>query len=126
MTDRSAVGDRDAETDSGVDLDENRLYRALASTRRRRVLYVLLVEEKSSIDKLATVLTGWDSTETGRMATPEDRQQVLVTLQHRHLPRLDEAGLVTFDYEDGTVELGELSQPVVELITRSVEAEQSE
>lgn len=123
MTDKNAVGDQ--RTEGGVRLDDDRLYRALASTRRRRVLYILLVERKSTVEKLATILTGWGSTETGRMATPEDRQNILVDLHHRHLPGLDESGLIEYDQDEGTVELGSLSDPVAELISRSVETEQS-
>lgn len=110
-------------TGSGITLDDDGLYRALASTRRRRLLYVLLVEEECSVERLATILTGWDSTETGRMATPEDREEILIDLKHRHLPGLDDAGLITYDHESDRVEIGSLDGSVAQLISRSIEAE---
>ncbi|MEF8815104.1 MAG: hypothetical protein V5A55_15035 [Halovenus sp.] len=115
--------DRRAEPDRSPRLSDDRLYRALAATPRRRLLYILLVEEKSTIDEIATVLAGWDATETGTITTPADREQIIVALEHIHLPRLSETGLVTYDRESGAVELERLDDAVIDLICQSVESE---
>ena len=108
---------------SGLTLQDDQLYRALASAQRRRLLYVLLVEQESAVGKLATVLAGWDATEAGGMATPADREQILIALEHVHLPILAESGLVTYDRDDGTVRIEPLDDAVFDLICQSVETE---
>lgn len=106
-------------------LSDDELYRALGSTRRRRLLYILLVEEESAVGKLATILAGWDTTETGGMASPDDREQIRLGLEHVHLPLLEKTGLVAHDRENDTVGLEELDDAVVDLICQSVETERS-
>lgn len=106
-------------------LSDDQLYRALASTKRRRLLCVLLEEERNSVGDLATILTGWNATEEGTTNEPDDRNRIVVELIHTHLPLLDEIGLVTYDSEGGTVELEPLDPILTDLIQRSVEAEPS-
>lgn len=103
-------------------LADSEFYRALASTRRRRLLYTLLDRGECSVSEAATVLTGWDLADSGGMASPDDRRQVMLSLQHVHLPVLTEAGLVTFDREADVVALEPLEPPVSDLIRRSVES----
>lgn len=104
-------------------LSDDRLYQALSSGQRRRLLYVLLVEESSSVEKLATVLAGWTATESEEMITSEDHKRILTELDHVHLPVLEDAGLVRYDRENGTVDIAPIDDTVAELISRSVETE---
>jgi len=103
-------------------LSDDRLYQCLASRERRRLLYVLLVEEESTVDHLATVLVGWEL-ESSTMATQDDRERLLVRLVHTHLPVLENAGFVTHDRERDTVRLEPIADTVRELVSRSVETE---
>lgn len=104
-------------------LTDDSLYRALASTQRRRALYILLVEEETRIEKIATVLAGWDATETGTMATPKDRKEILIQFRHVHLPQLVEAGLVSTEEDCSKVRMCQLDTAVIDLICQSVESE---
>ena len=104
-------------------LADDALYRALASTQRRRALAILCEETELTVEALATLLTGWDATETNTMATPADRETTLIELVHTHLPVLAESELVSYDAEEATVTIEPLSQPVIELIAKSVDAE---
>ncbi|MEF8821021.1 MAG: hypothetical protein V5A52_01975 [Halovenus sp.] len=126
MTDNEFSETEGDEPVGTIHLDDDELYRALASRRRRRLLYMLLVEEESTVQKLATVLAGWGATETGRMATPEDRRDILTALEHHHLPLLAESDLITYDRRSGVVSLGPVDQPVADLISRSVESERQQ
>lgn len=119
----SPRGRRGAEAETAPQLSDDELYGALRATRRRRLLYLLLIEEAATIDRIATVLAGWDATETGRMVTPDEREQIMDELQHCHLPRLVEAGFVTVDSERETVQLRPLDDAVIDLICQSVESE---
>jgi len=123
---RSEHTTRGAQPDLSPCLSDDRLYRALASTRRRRLLYVLLVEEESSVDKLATVLAGWEATETQTVTTSREHREVTLELYHVHLPCLDAAGLVTYTREQSTVRIEPLDDAVRDLICQSVETERQE
>lgn len=52
---------------------DDRFYRALASRERRRLLYVLLHGEERSVEETATVLLGWDVTESEGVGDPDER-----------------------------------------------------
>jgi DNA-binding transcriptional ArsR family regulator len=116
---------REGETWRGPRLSDDGLYGALASRTRRRVLYLLLVEEESSVDRIATVLVGWDAAGSGRMAVPDDREEVRIELRHKHLPHLEDCGFVDYDREAGRVSLAPLADPVIDLVRRSIETERA-
>ncbi len=102
-------------------LSDDRLYRALAATRRRRLLALLSAAETRQLDELATALVGWESTDTSTMATPEDREGVLIDLVHVHVPMLVDVGLLKHDRDGDTVSLEPCSDAVLELIRQSVD-----
>jgi hypothetical protein len=104
-------------------LSQDVFYRALATAQRRRALYVLLVQEAATVDELATVLAGWEATDTGTMRSPADHRRIGVDLRHRDLPMLAEAGLVDYDAEAEVVTVEPLEEAVVALVCRSVEAD---
>jgi DNA-binding transcriptional ArsR family regulator len=104
-------------------LSDDRLYRALAARPRRRLLYLLLERGERSVEELATLLTGWEATETGTMGAVADRDRIRTTLDHIHLPLLTDVGLVVYDRQRGTVEAEPVDPFLEELIERGVDAE---
>ncbi|WP_440989653.1 DUF7344 domain-containing protein [Haloarchaeobius baliensis] len=111
---------RGATTAAG--LTDDQLYRALAATDRRRVLYSLLTTGPASPDQLATLLAGWQATDSGRLVTAADRDRRLTELVHVHLPLLEDAGLVDRDEVADTVEIGALDPAVANIVRESVGA----
>jgi DNA-binding transcriptional ArsR family regulator len=105
-------------------LAEEQFYDAIAVSHRRRLLYYLLAEDESSVEELTTVLSGWEATTTGSMQTSAEWSDLRLTLVHNHLPRLAEAGLITYDVDNDTVEIASLHPRVATVIRQSVEAEQ--
>ena len=95
-------------------------YRALASRERRRLLALLLDCEERSVEDVATLLVGCDA-RTGTIEGPERRERTLLRLVHAHLPMLQEAGLVTYNPERGTVRVESLAPETVEYIERSLD-----
>ncbi|WP_227133085.1 DUF7344 domain-containing protein [Halorubellus salinus] len=92
-------------------------HRALGSTVRRRVLDLVLDDPREwSRGELATELVEWDRTATGASAQPPSRDHLLLVLHHDHLPRLDDAGLLSYDPEDGIVS----PEPVDDAVVRAV------
>ena len=110
-------------TQSTVGLDDDRLYRVLAARPRRRLLYYLNNADRSTATELAEVLVGWERSRQGGMASESEYHRVLTALRHSHLPLLDDAGLVAYNAETGTVECEPLDAEVGTLLTRSIEAE---
>ena len=115
--------DHSVQPENAPRLSDDRLYRALASRRRRRLLYLLIEEGKCEIEEAATVLTGWDATESSAMKTADDRERIAITLKHVHLPLLADVGLIAYSSESDTIEIESLDSVVEDLIWRSVESE---
>lgn len=113
---------REQQAGSRPGLSDDDVYRALASTQRRRALYVLLVQEDTTIAELATVLAGWEATDAGTMRGPADRRRIRTDLHHRHLPVLADAGLVEYDPEEATVAAEPLDDDLRVLVCRSIES----
>ena len=105
-------------------LAEDLFYRALASSHRRRLLYCLLEAEERTVEELASVLSGWEATTAGTLYTAADRTAIRLQLLHNHLPLLDEAGLIAYDPNSGTVRLRSLHPRLIRIIRQGVEAEQ--
>ncbi|WP_135364552.1 DUF7344 domain-containing protein [Halosimplex halophilum] len=85
------------QTDSAVTTTEE-LLTAVADPRRRRILRYLRDTdgEAISVEELTDALAdGCD--------TAAERDQLRVSAQHVHLPKLADAGIVVFDPRSGTV-----------------------
>lgn len=123
MDDQEETSPDERESKRGDPWSDDRVYRALASTQRRHLLYFLLEQQESTVEEIATVLTGWGATERGTMGTADDRRQLVIGLVHVHLPILAEAGLVTHDRQSGTVRIESLDPSVQDLVRRSVESD---
>lgn len=76
----------------------------LLSERRRRILLGVLQESMAplTIDALAARVRERESVGP----SGDGRRDVLLSLQQRHLPRLDEADVVFYDESEGTIEPG--------------------
>lgn len=89
------------------------LFKALASSKRRRLLAALPAESAMTLDELTDILVGWESTTDGP-AGPDEWAKVKIELVHAHLPLLVDVGLVT--YEDEEIARAACPEPVEELV----------
>jgi hypothetical protein len=103
-------------------LSEDSLYRGLASTRRRRLLYTLRENGKYDIDELAATLSEWESA-GARGADHQDR--ILIELVHSDLPLLAEADVIRYDADNESVEAKPIHPIVDSLLSRSVDADKA-
>ena len=102
---------------SGSDIDyppPDELFKALANSKRRRLLAALPPDSPMPLDDLTDVLVGWQSTADGP-ADPDEWAKVKIELVHAHLPLLDDAGLIT--YGDEEIERAAYPEPIEELVT---------
>ena len=92
-------------------LDESEVYDILRNDRRRFVIDHLRHDgDRATVGSLADRLA---SEESGEAPPPKNvRQSVYVSLHQTHLPRLDEAGVVTYDPVSKEVELLEGAEAV--------------
>lgn len=75
-------------------------------TERRRVIVSVLERRDGPCHRseLAEIVA---TTEGRKKQTDESVPEVTVELHHRHLPKLDQAGLIEYDTADGTATLSE-------------------
>lgn len=86
-------------------LDE--MFDLLRSPYRRYVLYHLTRESDTvDFDTLAASLADWDAGQPGK-SRDTSSATIETQLRHVHLPKLADAGVVTFDADTGAVELVE-------------------
>ena len=86
------------------DLSADEAYELAAERARRETLRLLLTErEEWTVDDLASEVAAREHETTPAAIDEETHKHVAVTLVHRDLPKLDDAGAVAFDVEDETV-----------------------
>ncbi|WP_248516617.1 DUF7344 domain-containing protein [Salinarchaeum laminariae] len=90
------------------------VYDILKNTRRRRVLHFLHEEDGdgTTLGDLAERIAAVENDKPRAQLDAQERKRVYVGLYQCHLPRMDDAGVVDFDGDRGTVELGSHSAQV--------------
>lgn len=92
------TGDRHPDNDRFPDLSSDDVFDVLVDQRRRTVLFHLRQHGAATVDELVDVLVEVGGPET------DDRVQVLTSLVHVHVPKLSQAGLVSYDTSEQIVE----------------------
>ncbi|EMA32371.1 hypothetical protein C446_14704 [Halobiforma nitratireducens JCM 10879] len=110
MADTDTVGPADAEGSPATEptdeaLTEDELFEILSNRRRRHVLHELM-REGDAID-IGTLSEEIAASEDGlelHEVSSSDRKRVYTALHQSHLPKMDEAGVIEFNRDRGTVE----------------------
>lgn len=90
---------------NGVDPSVDELYDVFANRRRRYALhYLKQVEGRTDFGEMAEQIAAWEHGKSQQEVTSDERKYVYSALQQRHLPKMDESGLVEFDKRGGSVE----------------------
>lgn len=88
--------------------------RVLIKKQRRHILRRMAeTSNETSVDELAMYLEETDSTRSNGGDLPDSNA---VELHHVHLPKLAEAGVITYDSSQGVVRRGHAFQTVVSLL----------
>lgn len=89
-----------------LDGDEASVYRALAHSRRRRVLDVLSESDSPmALADLAADIASRESKESEETADEASIERVQISLYHNHVPKLADASIVEFNASKRTVSL---------------------
>jgi len=94
------------------------VFEILKNRRRRRVLHHLKEQEDDSIDlgSLAEHVAALENDKSVAALTSGERKRVYVGLYQCHLPKMNDAGVVDFDRNRGTIELGETADQLDEYL----------
>jgi len=82
----------------------DRLFTVLSAAPRRRIVTALLDDRSRDVDGLVVAVD------------PEERSRTMVSLHHVHLPRLDDAGVVEWDPDAGTVSRGPAFETILSVV----------
>lgn len=87
-------------------IDRQTAVEVLSERRRQFVVHALEKRDApTSLETLTRQVAAWESGTSPHAVTDEHRLRVSSTLQRIHIPALAEAGIVSVDDENGTVEL---------------------
>jgi DNA-binding transcriptional ArsR family regulator len=94
------------DTTSMTTRSKDELFQILSNSRRRHIIYYLSEEgTELSLKELATKIAAVEADVPESTITSEERQRVYISLYQTHLPKLEEANIVTYDEDDRTVVL---------------------
>lgn len=87
------------------DLTRDDLFDVLSNPRRRYALHMLRSEDEVELElgDMAEQVAAWENGTTIEELSACERKHVYTALQQRHLPRMDDMGVVEFDRRAGTV-----------------------
>lgn len=89
-------------------ITEDELFDVLSNRRRRYAVHLLEREEQPlQLGPLAEQIAAWEHGIDPEAVTCAQRKRVYTALQQIHLPRMDEAGIVTYDDRAGIIEATE-------------------
>jgi len=96
---------RDPEPDPPAGLPRDEAFDVLRNQRRRFVLHYLeATGDAAELGEIATRVAAWENDVAVEAVTADQRKRVYTTLQQSHLPRMDDAGIVEYDPDRGTVQ----------------------
>lgn len=92
----------------GDELSMDRVFNLLGDQRRRYALaYLSTRTEPVTVTDLVERVAVWECEKQPERLSARERERVHVSMCHAHLPKLAEAGAISYDDERGRVERGD-------------------
>lgn len=89
-------------------LDE--IFDLLSKERRRYVLYYLdQAEGKVSLDELVKQIHDWETAPSDDSVPSDAYEDIVISLEHNHLPKIEDATHIEFQREDQQIRVSDLS-----------------
>ncbi|WP_154658626.1 DUF7344 domain-containing protein [Halopiger djelfimassiliensis] len=102
--DSADENDADSGETGATALRKGEVFEVLRNQRRRYVLHFLKQDgQPVELGDLAQQVAAWEYQTTLDGVTPAQRKRVYTTLQQTHLPKMDEAGILEFDSDEGVI-----------------------
>jgi hypothetical protein len=90
--------------EQSTELSKDELFHLLQNQRRRRVLlYLQDTDSQVSMRDVAEQVAAWENDTTVEALSSDERQRVYIALYQSHLPKLDDAGVLSYDQQRGNV-----------------------
>jgi hypothetical protein len=87
------------------ELSKDELFHLLQNQRRRRVLlYLQGTDSKVNMRDVAEQVAAWENDTTVEALSSDERQRVYIALYQSHLPKLDDADVLSYNQQRGIVE----------------------
>lgn len=95
------------------DIERETIFEMLRNERRRYALHYLK-QQTGRVDTgdLAEQVAAWEEDTTIEELSTDARQRVYISMLQTHLPKMDDAGVITFRAEDRTVELTDAAESI--------------
>jgi DNA-binding transcriptional ArsR family regulator len=95
------------------ELSRDLVFEILSNPRRRFTIYYLRQRgEAVDLQELAAQVAAWENEVPVDELTKQERKRVYVSLYQTHIPKLADAGIISYDQDEGTVELTENARQV--------------
>lgn len=90
----------------------------LLSNRRRRFILSYLYEhdEPTMLMEFATRIAAWENNVPIDEVTDDQQKRVYVSIYQTHIPKLEDAGVITYDAESGLIELTDRADDLIQLL----------
>ncbi|WP_049926235.1 DUF7344 domain-containing protein [Halopiger goleimassiliensis] len=99
--------------DEVEELSKGEIFEVLRNQRRRYVLHYLKQDDRPvELGDLAQQVAAWEYETALDEVTPDQRKRVYTTLQQTHLPKMDEAGILSFDSNAGVIQATERTHDI--------------
>jgi hypothetical protein len=87
------------------ELSKDELFHLLQNQRRRRVLlYLQSTDSEVNMRDVAEQVAAWENDTTVEALSSDERQRVYIALYQSHLPKLDDANVLSYNQQRGIVE----------------------
>ena len=104
-------------------LDE--VFTLFSNERRRYVLYYLnQADGKVSIDELVEQIHDWETRSSHDSVPSDDYEDIVISLEHNHLPKIEDASHIEFQRENQQIRISGLSPESDILLSVSKTVEQ--
>lgn len=99
-------GESAPDADGPIPLDQ--VFSILKNSRRRQVLeHLEEADGRASLGDVAEHIAARENDKDVRQITSHERKRAYVGLYQCHLPKMDAMGIISFDKDRGTIDLGE-------------------
>lgn len=115
---------RSVVADGGLQLDD--FLGAIASRRRRYVLYYLRDEGRSTLDEVAEEIAARNHGTSPGEVDEQVARNVRINLYHAQVPKLAEAEIITYDRRNRTLSYNRPPEPVEEFLDYCASVEWSD
>ncbi|WP_277555481.1 DUF7344 domain-containing protein [Halobaculum limi] len=96
--------------DGPGELDRTEVFELLGNDRRRYTLHHLMRAKSAEISELAEHVAAWENNIDLKEVDSSQRRRAYVALHQTHLPRLDDAGVLSYESTRDEIELTEIGE----------------